>query len=505
MFFPVLDFLASVFDAVFLIAQAWIIGGVVFAAFLAAPMGESHILRRTLRWVSTGGMILALSVALTTAPPVLALVDHIGLDLRDALGAEFVMWHGVAALSGIAIFLLARSPVAARRPVLLLLPILLLLLAGVMTSHVASRVEGRFVLGVSQMTHVMAASAWVGGIPYLLMAIVESPRARSPGPLTRRFSSIAMVGVALLSVSGAHLAMTHISSFAGLVGGEYGALLLVKIAMFGCMLTLGLGNFLAGRSMEANGPPSVARLRSFAETEVGIAGAVLLVAASLGAQPPPVDILGDLVSPAEMWQRVSPAWPMLIDPPVATDTSWSEVNHNVSGLFVFAVGLLALLHHTGRARWARHWPLIFVLFGWMAIRTDSEAWPLGACSFLGCDGGDPEVIQHRLLTILPAIFGVVEWRVRTGRLHHPAAKYMFPLLCAVGGAMLLTHTHQIGDARQRFLVEFTHLPMGLFGILAGWGRWLELRGDPQVKRWAGWFWPVCLIMVGLILLDYREH
>lgn len=505
MFFPLLDFLASFFEAFFLISQTWIVGGVVFAVFLAAPMGEARILRRALRWVSFGGLSLVFAVFLATAPAVATLVNRIGLDLVDALGADFVLWNGLAALIGLVVFVLARNSAVARRPLLLLLPVLLLLLAGVMTSHAASRLEGRFLLGASHLTHVVFTSAWIGGIPYLLMAITESSQVRTLGPLTRRFSSVAMICVAMLTVSGTVLAMTHISTLAGLVGGEYGALLLIKVAMFGCILILGLGNFLAGRSLESNGAPSVARLKSFAETEIGIALAVLLVAASLGGQPPPVDILGDLVSPAEMWQRVSPAWPMLIDPPVETETSWSEVNHNVSGLFVFCIGVLALLHHTGRAHWARHWPLIFVLFGWMAIRSDSEAWPLGECSVFGCNGGDPEVIQHRLLTVVPAIFGVVEWMVRTGRIHHPGAKYLFPLLCAVGGALLLTHTHQIGDARQRYLVEFTHLPMGLFGILAGWARWLELRADDQVKRWAGWVWPVCLSMVGLILLDYREH
>ena len=143
-------------------------------------------------------------------------------------------------------------------------------------------------------------------------------------------------------------------------------------------------------------------------------------------------------------------------------------------------------------------------FVWIVIRTDADSWPLGNCSVFGCNGGDPEVIQHRTLTLLPVGFGIVEWMLRTGRLNKPNLNYMFPMLCAVGGALLLIHNHQIGDVRDRYLVEFTHLPMGMFGILAGWGRWLELRGDAQVKRMAGWAWPVCLILVGLLLLDYRE-
>ena len=81
---------------------------------------------------------------------------------------------------------------------------------------------------------------------------------------------------------------------------------------------------------------------------------------------------------------------------------------------------------------------------------------------------------------------------------------MFPLLCAAGGILLLTHSHAIANIKDQLLIELTHTPLALAAVVAGWSRWLELRLDPPEARIAGWIWPACLIFVGLILLLYRE-
>ena len=82
---------------------------------------------------------------------------------------------------------------------------------------------------------------------------------------------------------------------------------------------------------------------------------------------------------------------------------------------------------------------------------------------------------------------------------------VFPLLTAIGAAALLTHSHAIANIRDQLLIEITHTPLALAGVAAGWARWLELRlDDGPGKRVAGWVWPLCLVLVGLVLLDYRE-
>jgi len=82
------------------------------------------------------------------------------------------------------------------------------------------------------------------------------------------------------------------------------------------------------------------------------------------------------------------------------------------------------------------------------------------------------------------------------------------MLCAGGGVLLLTHSHAIANLKEQLLIELTHTPLALAGITAGWARWLELRLDPATNpiahRLAGWLWPVCFVLVGLILLSYRE-
>ena len=60
------------------------------------------------------------------------------------------------------------------------------------------------------------------------------------------------------------------------------------------------------------------------------------------------------------------------------------------------------------------------------------------------------------------------------------------------------------NAKEQLLIELSHVPLALFGVAAGWARWLELRLDPPAGRIAGRVWPVCLVLVGLVLLNYRE-
>jgi copper resistance protein D len=79
------------------------------------------------------------------------------------------------------------------------------------------------------------------------------------------------------------------------------------------------------------------------------------------------------------------------------------------------------------------------------------------------------------------------------------------LLCAAGGALLMTHSHPLKNLKDSMLVELSHTPIALLGATAGWSRWLELRlPDKRDSKIASYIWPVCLILVGVVLLDYRE-
>jgi putative copper resistance protein D len=286
----------------------------------------------------------------------------------------------------------------------------------------------------------------------------------------------------------------------------------------------------------------VLRLRRFAEVEIGIGFTLFFTAASLTSVPPGVDLTADRATWAEVVARdFSPQAPRLhspdhdllgipalqiklnheaavraeqpraafvegsgdLPPRNADDIAWSEYNHNWAGIFVLAIGLLALLNQAG-ARWARHWPLVFLgLAGFLLIRSDPEVWPLGQIGVIE-SLRDVEVAQHRVFAMLPILFGLFEWSVRTGRVKDPRAAYVFPLVCAGGGALLLTHTHAIANVKDQLLIEWTHTPLALASITAGWARWLELRLPGQVARIAAWVWPGCFVLIGLLLLFYRE-
>jgi len=98
---------------------------------------------------------------------------------------------------------------------------------------------------------------------------------------------------------------------------------------------------------------------------------------------------------------------------------------------------------------------------------------------------------------------VFEWRVRTGGLDPRPWALVFPLMCAIGGGLLLTHSHAMFNLKEEFLTEVSHAPMGVLGAFAGWARWLELR-LPEAACAAGWIWRACFIGVGLFLVFYRE-
>jgi putative copper resistance protein D len=315
--------------------------------------------------------------------------------------------------------------------------------------------------------------------------------------------------------------------------------------MFLMLLALGGGNFLLIERLRSHPATPVIRLKRYAEVEIGIGVAIFFAAASLTSVPPAIDLTQDRVTWPEIVERNTPEWPRLtspdhealalpalqakldaeaaghraapqaafvpgsgeLPPRNAADIAWSEYNHHWSGLFVLAIGVLSLLHAAG-LRWARHWPLLFVVLAiFLFLRSDPEVWPLGEVGIFA-SLRDTEVLQHRIFVLLVAAFGLFEWRVRAERTVKPWASLVFPLFCALGGTLLLTHSHAIANLKDQLLIELTHTPLALLGIVAGWARWLELRLDPKLNpaawRFAHWLWPVCFILVGLLLLNYRE-
>jgi putative copper resistance protein D len=168
------------------------------------------------------------------------------------------------------------------------------------------------------------------------------------------------------------------------------------------------------------------------------------------------------------------------------------------------IGLAALLDKIGKFRWTRHWPLLFLLLAaFMLVIAEPNGWPLGSEGFWETMVV-PGVIQHRLATFLVVGLALFEWRVQVGGLAETRWRFAFSLLCLAGGALMLTHSHSVFAIKWAFLIEVSHNAIGLLAVLIGASRWLELRLPSPVSRFPACFWPMCLMLAGLVLLFYRE-
>jgi putative copper resistance protein D len=187
------------------------------------------------------------------------------------------------------------------------------------------------------------------------------------------------------------------------------------------------------------------------------------------------------------------------------DMRWSEYNHHWMGLIVLGMGMLAFLARTGKAPWAEYWPLLMIgIAVFIFLRGDPECWPLGPKSFWST-WTTPEIFQHRAAALLCIAFAIFELRVRRNPAQQGMLPLIFPLICAVGAALLLTHSHGTSNVREETLAELSHTPMAVLGVMAGWSRWLELRlPEKDDRRITAWVWPICFILIGAGLLNYRE-
>jgi putative copper resistance protein D len=539
----IFGYLTVVLDGVIVALQAAVIGGTAFLALLAHPFaarfGDQALVAGTRRGLALTALLLAATLAVALAIHGSALAGTVALAFDDLVGAGFV----IAGLARIAAAL-AFAGLAWHRPRISVLVGLaaLLMLATLATSHAAARLDMRAPLLVATLLHMTGAAVWIGGIPFFLMALRRAPDGIACGWIGRRYSLMSMTAVAMLASGATGLAIAYIARPDALFGTAYGLMVTGKSMLFAGLLLLGAGNYRLVERLRRDPTTPILRLRRFAEVEVGVGLAVFFTAASITSLPPAVDLFEDRVSWAELVERLTPKAPRLTSPDHADlaipalqarldaeaatartpashafipgagalpprnafDIAWSEYNHHWAGLFVLAIGLSCLVDRSGRAPWARHWPLLFlVLAGFLFWRSDPEAWPLGDIGFLD-SLRDPEIVQHRLAFALVAAFGWFEWGVRAGRIRAPAAGLVLPVAIAIGGTLLLTHSHAIANVKEQLLIEATHLPMALLGVAAGWARWLELRLPPPAGRQAGLIWPVCFVAIGAILLAYRE-
>ncbi len=546
-----LEFISGVLDGAALVALSLALGGLACTLVILRPIHDQDPFIRSASDTLLKESILSLFAmaglrVLQLALKALALSDALGsVDLPSLVQTRLFQFgsSGVLLTLGIA-WAVARVRRDVTRK---LLWGVVGLLAGLFMvneawlSHAASRLDNQGPLMVATLAHVCGATVWAGGVVHLVLLrriTRERHTGRWPG-MVSRFSPLGVGCMGLIVGPGMFLSWQYVGGWAELIGTGYGNMLLVKIMLFVCVLALATGNFLSARRWakgKIHNPRSASdsgliwergqdsgtglflHVPAYLEVETLLAGVLLFVAVSLTGLPPSLDVSQEAVTFSEIRAIYEPKIPhllgpehILIDAPEFTDLrtgepgkkediSWDRFNHNASGVIVLVMGIMALFGQ--RLTWARLWPLVFLGFSLLIfVFANPDHWPLGSICFTD-SVQDPEVVQHWFAAMLVFGLGWSGWLVSTQPSGRKAFQFIFPLLCVVGGMIMLTHAHGVVEPKEEFLIQTTHVSIGILAVLMGCARWLEIRLPSPYNHLAGRVSLLAMVLAGLILLFY---
>ncbi len=153
------------------------------------------------------------------------------------------------------------------------------------TGHAAGEEQLRSLALAADALHVLAASAWMGGLgcvlylDYQARRPAECPRSLLP-VLVPAFSPVAIGSVSVLVATGAFASWLHVDGVAQLVATSYGRTLLLKLLVVTVVLGLGALNWrrLSPRLGDPGGDDA---LRRAAAVELMMGHAVLFITAAL--------------------------------------------------------------------------------------------------------------------------------------------------------------------------------------------------------------------------------
>lgn len=144
----------------------------------------------------------------------------------------------------------------------------------------------------ADMLHLIAASAWLGGLVPFGLYLRSIGCDRSPDSyaearkVARRFSILGIVSVLTIVATGIINTLSLVGSTRLLVSTDYGRLLILKLIMFFAMLTIAAFNrYRLVPNLSATAIKTLQR-NSLVEAVIGLA--VVAVVAFLGTLPPPL-------------------------------------------------------------------------------------------------------------------------------------------------------------------------------------------------------------------------
>ncbi len=300
--------------AVHFAATAMTVGVMAFLVLVAGPafraagadLAASEYRRRAVRIAAIG---LAAAVVSGAAWVMLEAAKMSGRPLRDAIA------------EGVLRTVLTRTTFGLASDIRLVLAVLLgvslsyfgsrlwarwaapLLAAGLLgalawTGHAAAteRLAGHLHV-VADALHLLAAGTWLGSLVALAMLLATARRRadRTWDHIARiatlRFSTLGIVGVLILLGTGTVNTWMLAGSLPALLGTDYGRLLLIKIALFGAMLSVAAVNRLRltpRLSQPLSGAPGNARRQLIRNSalEIGLGLIIFVIVGALGTLPP---------------------------------------------------------------------------------------------------------------------------------------------------------------------------------------------------------------------------
>jgi copper transport protein len=237
---------------------------------------------------------------------------HAGTAWALRLGAWALLTVVVGAVAGLGVVpsmrpaqLGATGQVLARPPSRLALatlaaPALLLAVAPALGGH-ASTQRPTWALFPLDVAHVLAMSAWLGGLVVLVVCVPTATRVLAPPDRTRllasvlaRFSAVALVAVCVLAATGATQAIIEVRHLDALTTTGFGRAVLAKVALLLVLLVFGAVNRrrivpamrrLAAAAASPGAPGRLLRLTL--RSEVALVLVVLGVTGALTSYAPP--------------------------------------------------------------------------------------------------------------------------------------------------------------------------------------------------------------------------
>lgn len=323
------------------IAAAIVVGGIVVGGLLGVrPIG------RVLRWTSVWALIwlAALAVQIVFTLSDLAAADPMAMINGPALWSFLTQIQvGQVFLAQCigALLIAATAWAVINRTTAWIVTVIAIAAAAApgLSGH-GGLTGGHESASISLAIHLASVSAWVGGL-VIVVALLRLEPLRA-AYLLPRFSTLALICVIVVAESGLLNASMRISSFSSFVSSTYGALLVAKAVLLGCLVLLGWQQrtrlIPAIRAGEAVSGSILARLASWEFLAMGVAVAVSITMARIG--PAPETVQTHLVTPL-MLVLVALAIPIVIRVALPREPRmprWATQYPEISAVLLLIVG-----------------------------------------------------------------------------------------------------------------------------------------------------------------------